>query len=124
MSDDTLIKLRVDQARGFAALKVLLEVREQAINDLRTDLRAQDAKVEELQRKVAALEAHQQDHREVTGRFLVNHEAGLKAQGALEGQKTGVERWKATAPIVVAVVSGIFGLIAGLISLISTLLGH
>lgn len=126
MSDD-ITKLRVDQARGFAAMKVLLDERDSNIKDLKAEVRRQDEKIEQLQKQVAALEVHQQNTKEVTGRFATAHEDSLKAKGALEAhkdvEKTGLEKFKVAAPIVVAVVSGIFGLISGVIALISTLLG-
>lgn len=128
MSSDDLTKLRIDQARGFAALKVLLDERNSNIVDLKAEIQRQDVKIETLQKQVATLEAHHQNTKETTGRFALVHEDSLKAKGALEAhkdvEKTGLEKLKATAPIVVAVVTGVFGLISGVVALIATLLGH
>lgn len=125
MSDE-LTKIKVDLARGFAAMKVLLDERDQDIAQLRTELKEMGARLHSTDLKLAELATDHKNTKEQTGRFETVREDALKAQGAKETvdkvQTHQLEKLKATAPLWVAVVSGIFGLLAGIVSLISTLL--
>jgi septal ring factor EnvC (AmiA/AmiB activator) len=127
MSDDSIVKVKIDLARGFAAMKVLLDERDQDIAQLRTELRDRDERLRSLELKLTTLETEHKNTREQTGRFEKIRDEQLKAQGATavveKTQTHQIEKLKATAPLWVAVVSGVFGLLAGIISLLTTLLG-
>jgi chromosome segregation ATPase len=122
-----LEKLKLNHARGFAAMKVLLDERTQNIEDLREALKERDRKYEDMRLEVVRLTEKHEAVKEQTGRFEKARDEQLKAQGATavveKTQTHQIEKLKATAPLWVAVVSGIFGLLAGIISLLTTLLG-
>lgn len=117
--------------KGFSAFNVLLE---QLTGRVNSALNAQtvltqkqdqnESDIAKLTERVAKLEGHKEgvrDGREDTSRTLA--EVKEVRQGFHEEKKVEVEKWKATAPIIIAVLSGIFGLITGIIALLSALFG-
>lgn len=132
MSDekDKIDKIRVDTARGFAAFKVLLDERTARIDREQKKNDEQDALIGNLRERLAALEERVQNVKEdVTGKNdLPAVEVG-KLKGKIEAEreaknekaeerKLQVEKWKASAPIYVALVTAFGALIAGIVNLI------
>lgn len=117
--------------RGFAGLRVLLDQltgRVDAAGVQYTNLAhkhdGMEADLAKLTERVAKLEGHKEgvrDGREDTTRTL--NEVKEVRKEVVEEKKLGVESWKATAPLIVAVISGIFGLITGIIALFRAFLG-
>ena len=116
-TEEAVVALRLDLAKGFSAVKVMLDERFNRVERLERELSGLKDENTKLATKVAVLEERLSNHREVTGRFrtddLKDRIVDLK-----EDKKLGTERWKAAAPIVVAVVTGGFALIVSIINLV------
>lgn len=110
---------------AIAALRLLIEEGsrrdEQLAHILEHNLKPQLVAIEERLRKVELELARHGGAAEVTGRILLQVP---EKEAAKEEKKHETERWKATATIIVAVTSGIFGLISGLIALIKSMAEH
>lgn len=113
---------------AIAALRVLLE--EGKTRDAQTNLRINELEaalkdsLAKLEHRLHILELGQARHdgaAEVTGKILLQVPGKEEKK---EQEKNQTERWKATTTIIVAVVTGIFGTITGLISLLQNLARH
>lgn len=134
MSDENTEALRVLKQRvqrGFSGFKVLLDNlsgRVESMMGAQTGLAskqdATEAELAKLTERVAKLEGHKEgvrDAREDTTRTL--NEVKEVRREVFKEKTVDVERWKATAPIVIAIVTGIFGLITGILALLQSFLG-
>jgi predicted nuclease with TOPRIM domain len=119
MSDDT-DDLRVLVARGLSALKVMMEGLtgrveriERSQDALRERIYAKEAEIAVLKER---LENTKQHTDRITGKFeaLKDGEKSDKMLKA-EKRKLAVERWKGTAPIIVALISSLAALVVALI---------
>ena len=115
--EEAIASIRVDLARGFSAVKVMLDERFNRVERLERELAAAKDEAIRMATKVAVLEERLDNHRETTGQFrtldLKERITDLK-----EDKKVGVEKWKATAPIVVALITGGSAFIAAIINLV------
>jgi hypothetical protein len=117
--------------RGFSGFRVLLDQRTGRVDaagvqysGLAQKQDGLEADMAKLTERVARLEGHKEgirDGREDTTRTL--NEVKEVRKEVVEEKKLGIESWKATAPIIIAVVTGIFGLITGIIALLQAFLG-
>lgn len=131
MSDrESMDDLKITVARGLSAMKVLLEERGsqqekivQTVEKIQEKLALMQADIAKLTERVDGVKERQADQ---TGRFSVDGQvvAEVKKQVVeekklvVEEKKLGVEKWKATAPIIVAIVTAFSSLIVGIINLI------
>lgn len=119
MTDDLyarIKKLRNETSSAFAAVKVMLD-----------DVSARINRLEALEERIRELEiklANQEGKAEVTGRIILQNGNG-KDEAAVEvaERSLSAERTKSTSLIAVALITGVFGTITGLISLISKFIG-
>lgn len=127
MSDrESMDDLKITVARGLSAMKVLLEERGaqqekivQTVEKIQEKLSVMQADIAKLTERVDGVKERQADQ---TGRFSVDGEVKKQVveekKLVVEEKKLGVEKWKATAPIIVAIVTAFSSLIVGIINLI------
>lgn len=120
--EEAIATLRTDLAKGFSAVKVMLDERFGRVERLERDLVVARDSITELKTKVAVLEERITNHRENTGQFRTE---ALKDRidDLKDDKKVGVEKWKATAPIVVALVAGIFALVTSVTNMVLHFIG-
>jgi len=120
--EEAIATLRTDLAKGFSAVKVMLDERFGRVERLERELATARDSITELKTKVAVLEERITNHRENTGQFrtdvLKDRIDDLK-----DDKKVVVEKWKATAPIVVALVAGIFALVTSVTNMVLHFIG-
>lgn len=131
---DRLDKVRIEAARGFAAFKILLDERTSRIDRAEKKNDAQDEDIASLRERIATLEERLQNVKEdVTGRHdvvaMVHVAKGkeeavkeIKTEKA-EERKLQIEKWKASAPIYVAIVTAFGALVTGIVNLVLHLIG-
>lgn len=109
-------KLRAEVSSAFAAVKVMID----GVRDRVARLEALEERIRELEIKLA----NQEGKAEVTGRIILQNGNG-KDEAAVEvaERSLSAERTKSTSLIAVALITGVFGTITGLISLISKFIG-
>lgn len=135
MAEDFMLKLRELEKRvrkGFSALNFMLSgvsTRVESIEASQRDIPKKFDEVErdiaEVKERLAKLEGHKEgvrDGRDDTARTL--SEVKEVRKDHQEEKKLGVEKWKATAPIIIAAVTGFFGLVTGVLALLQALFGH
>lgn len=135
MADEFMKKLRELEQRvrkGFSALNFMLngiasrvEGVESSQKDATRKLDEIENVIAEVKERLAKLEGHREGVRD--GREdSVQTITAIKEvqQGHQEEKKLGVETWKATAPIIIAVVTGAFGLVTGVLALLQAIFGH
>lgn len=118
--------------RGFSAFRLLLDqltgrvdANSSMLGNLSTKQEATDALQARLAERVARLEGHREgvrDGKEDTTRTFAEVKEVRKE--VVEEKKIGAEYWKATAPLLIAIVSGLFGLIVAIIALVQSFIGH
>lgn len=131
MSDEKRPPLDERIKRGFAGFRLLLDQLtgrvDSVVSAQATLAKKQDDtenELTEVKERLARLEGHKEgvrDGREDTSRTLAEVKEVRKE--VVEEKKLDVDKWKATAPLIIAVVTGIFGLITGIIALLNTFLG-
>lgn len=135
MADEFMNKLRELEQRvrkGFSALNFMLNGLSSRVEGVESSQKDATRKVDEIENdiaevkeRLAKLEGHREGVRD--GREdSVQTITAIKEvqQGHQEEKKLGVETWKATAPIIIAVVTGIFGLVTGVLALLQAIFGH
>lgn len=135
MADEFMNKLRELEQRvrkGFSALNFMLNGLSSRVEGVESSQKDATRKIDEIENdiaevkeRLAKLEGHREGVRD--GREdSVQTITAIKEvqQGHQEEKKLGVETWKATAPIIIAVVTGIFGLVTGVLALLQAIFGH
>jgi len=133
--EDFITKLReLEQRvrRGFSGFNFMLTGLTTRVEHVESSQKDFTKKADDIEKDVSAiavrlakLEGHQEgvrDGREDTARTLAEVKE-VRTQHH-EEKKIGLEWWKTTAPIIIAVVTGIFGLITGIVALLQSILGH
>lgn len=139
MDDKIIKKVRSDTARGFSAFKMLLDERTARIDREQKKNDDQDETIGSLRERVRALEARldnmSEDIKDVTGKHALPVEVEVgKLKGKAEAEREAkdakteerrlqIERWKASAPIYVAIITAFSALVAGIVNLILHLSG-
>lgn len=133
MSDD-IFRIKQDTARGLSALKLLLdeksshlsrlEEKHEATAEIVVVLRERIATLEERLSNVRADVTGRQDLQVVVARTQGKEEAVRELKSEEKNEKQlSAERWKASAPIVVAIISSFSAIGVGILNLILHLVG-
>lgn len=135
MADEFMKKLRELEQRvrkGFSALNFMLnglssrvEGVEASQKDVARKIDEAENGIAEVKERLAKLEGHREgvrDGREDTAKTMAEIKEVRKDHQ--EEKKIDTEKWKATAPIIIAVVTGIFGLVTGVLALLQAIFGH
>jgi predicted nucleic acid-binding Zn-ribbon protein len=132
--EDLFVKLRdLEQRvrRGFSGFNFMLTGLSSRVENMESSQKDATKKIDDVEKDVsdlavrlAKLEGHQEgvrDGREDTARTFAEVKEVRKEHH--EEKKLGLEWWKTTAPIIIALVTGVFGLIAGVVALLQSILG-
>jgi len=121
-AEEAVIELRRDLSKGFSAVKVMLDERMVRVERLEKQLVMLEERNVELRTTLAVLSERVANHRENTGQFRTEIVKD-RIEDFRDDKRIGVEKWKATAPVIVALIAGIFAVITSLVSVVLNLTG-